>query len=96
MHTKRRSFAIPLLVTASLGALAFLHGWINHREEYAAFWIVFVACCLRTFLPAFVPGRLAAITYANDIMLMCVGFILGFWSAAIAGGTATRSSTGRS
>ena len=76
---KSRSFAIPLIISATLGATAFLLGWLNHREEYATFWIIFCTCCLRTILPAFVPGRLSAITYAMDIMLMCVGFILGFW-----------------
>lgn len=70
---------LTLLISLSIGSVAFLFSWINNREEYASFWIMFAGCVLRTLLPVLVPGRLAAISYALDILLLCAGFILGFW-----------------
>lgn len=73
------TLAIPLLMSATLGCGAFLVGWLLNREEYEAFWIIFGTCCARTLLPALLPGRFAALFYANDILLLCVGFVIGFW-----------------
>jgi hypothetical protein len=68
-----------ILVSAALWAAAFVIGWLLNREEYEAFWIVFSLCCARVLLPLLLPNRLAAAFCANDILLMGVGFIIGFW-----------------